>query len=79
MKLSTFFICTMPCIASGFMAAATHRRSVVQPSFATPAKSAEEDLELTRKVIQGFFSDSATEAAAPAPAPTPAAEESKEE
>jgi hypothetical protein len=65
-------------MASGFMVASTQRRSE-QLSFATPAKSAEEDLELTRKVIQGFFNDDTADVPAPTPVPASSKEETKEE
>ena len=69
----------LPMSASAFMVASVPRQSTL-PAYATPAKTAEEDLELTRSVIRNFLGETSENAPESAPAPTPAAEsESKEE
>lgn len=79
MKFSCLFVATIPMMASAFVVAPQRQPSIVSMSAATKAaKSAEEDLELTRKVIKEFMGES-SEDSAPAPSPAPKEEAPKEE
>lgn len=77
MKLSTAILVALPALTAAF-APAQPRASFVAASVlnAKAAKSREEDLELTRKVIADFVGISSSPAPAPAAAP---AEDKKEE
>jgi hypothetical protein len=77
MKLFTVILVALPALTAAF-APAQPRVSFVTASVlnAKAAKSKEEDLELTRKVIADFVGITSSPAPAPAAAP---AEEKKEE
>ena len=65
MKLSSVIVLALPALATAFVSTP---RVVFGTSLASsPAKSADEDLELTRKVILDFITDGDDEEKAPAP------------
>ena len=82
MKFATFTllaVALLPLFGSGFMIGQPQQqRSMLLAAGANAAKSAEEDLELTRKVIQDFVSATTGEAPAPAPAAAPESEKKDE-
>jgi hypothetical protein len=77
MKLSTAILVALPALTAAFSPAQPRVSFVTASALnAKAAKSKEEDLELTRKVIADFVGISSSPAPAPAAAP---AEEKKEE
>ena len=75
MKLSFALLLAVPAFAAAFVP--VQPRAFGTSLNAAPAKSKEEDLELTRKVIASFMGDE--EAPAPAEAPAEPEPEEKEE
>lgn len=80
MKLTAIYLILFSPAASSFVVAPRGSTSknwlLVQPLAAAGAASKEEDLELTRKVIQDFMSD---EPSTPEPKKEPEKKEKKEE
>ena len=78
MKLSFAVLLAVPAFAAAFVP--VQPRAFGTSLNAAPAKSKEEDLELTRKVIANFMDGDDAPAAPPAEAPAaePAAEEKEE-
>ena len=81
MKLSTVLCLALPVVGAAFSSPAFVTRSstalnVVTGPKGKPAKSKDQDLELTREVIAEFMGNDDAEAA-PEPAPAPAEEPKK--
>lgn len=75
MKLSVLALLALPALTAAFAPAQSR---VAFMTSLNVAKSKEEDLELTRQVIDNFMDGDSSEPA-PAPAPAPAAAPTKEE
>ena len=80
MKIAAALVLSFAVSAQAFVP--VHQPSPVTSALganAKPAKSAEEDLDLTRKVIASFLGDDGSSDDSSAPAPAPAKEDSKDE
>jgi hypothetical protein len=76
MKFSVAALLALPALTAAFAPAQSRVAFMTSLNAAAAASSKEEDLELTRKVIEKFRDgDSSEEAPAPAPAPAPATKE----